>query len=751
MQSKTFKILLTGRVQGVGFRPFVYNLAKKHQIKGTVSNNELGVVIYINASRLVAKKFYRLIIENKPKASRITDSQIFETSCLRFSSFDIVPSDTKHKTDIPITPDFAICKNCKSEIANPKNRRYQYAFATCVKCGPRYGITNRYPFEREHTTMGGFKMCNACKVEYKTPTDIRFHSQTNSCKKCGIKMFLKDKNAKIIELNQDEIIKKVALLIKSGNIIAIKNTSGYLLCCDATNHKAIKTLRARKLRPRKPFAVLYPSIDYLEKEFELTEQEKEAICSDVGPIVILNNPTKKISLSSAVAPCLNQTGVMLPSSALLQLLMNELQLPLIATSGNNKGSAIISTQEKAQKELREIADYFVCHNLKIQFPQDDSLIRFAQKTQLILRRSRGLAPSYLGLKAESKERVLAMGSHLKNTITIASNQNIYTSQYLGNLSNYNVLKRHKQTVSSYVKLFSVEPKIILTDFHQQYQSTILGEELAEKNNSMIIKVQHHKAHFASVLAENNLFESNEKILGIIWDGAGWGEDNNIWGGEFFIYNNLKIYRENHFEYFDWIANDKMANEPRLSLLSLLKQCDNSILRQKFTTTELRIYNQMLQKNTLKTSSIGRLFDAVASLLNLIDLNTYESEASILLENFASKYKGVDLIDFSSQNNSLSGRKIILNIIKAISEGQSKEKIAKSFIYTLVKIIINYAKKSQIKIVACSGGVFQNAILVSLLLEMTKEANIELKLNLKLSANDENISFGQLMYYQNCKN
>ena len=751
--SKTFKIEIKGRVQGVGFRPFVFNLAKGFKFSGTVSNNENGVVIYCNTTKDNAAHFLEDILKNKPEIAVITSHDLTEIPFTKYNDFTIIPSKVNKKINIPLTPDFAICEACKSDISNPENRRFNYAFTTCIHCGPRYAITEKFPFERAHTSIDDFNLCVSCNEEYTNPSDRRFHSQTNSCTSCGIQMNLTDNFGKLITNNQSNIINEVATLLSQGKIIAIKNTNGYLLCCDASNTATINELRTRKKRPNKPFAVLYPSNSAVKKEFDLSKYEENALQSRIAPIVILKNTNKTSIDAQAIAPNLNHTGVMLPSSALMELIIQKLKKSLVATSGNIHGSPILSEELDAVKQLKEVADYFLHHNLNIKFPQDDSVLKFVEDKQLILRRSRGLAPNYIEAEITSKESILAMGAHLKSTFTFVPNGQTYVSQYFGNLDSYDVSERHKKTIKQYIDLFETMPKTILIDKHTQYQSSVLGKELASGWNTELIGIQHHKAHFASVLGEHDLFNSEEKILGVIWDGTGLGDDNMIWGGEFFVYKNNDIARLTHFEYYDWLANDKMAKEPRLTLFSLLDDQHRESIKHKFSKTEWTIYSNTIKTNNLKTSSVGRLFDAVASVLDIADINTFEAEAAMLLENCANLYYKSYYIDFLHEEtyDKIPAKKIIQAIVKACREGFCKERLAYSFIYTLAKTIIKTAKANQIKTIACSGGVFQNALLVSILNQMTKKEGMHLILNRKLSANDENISFGQWMYHQHIKN
>ena len=751
---QTFEIKISGQVQGVGFRPFVYGLAQKFLIKGSVCNDENGVLIRVNLTEEQARFFLREILKDSPSASVIQSHFISEVSYRAYDDFRIIPSESNHQINIPLTPDFAICDTCKAEIRDSNNRRYGYAFTTCTNCGPRYAVTTKFPFERANTTVSKFEMCATCQTEYTNPIDRRFHSQTNSCADCGIQLKFQDFDGRQFNGSPKELINKAASIIRNGSILALKNTNGYLLCCDANNKSAIAGLREKKQRPAKPFALLYPSVEKIANDFELSKVEETTLRSAIAPIVILNPKDDIQNLEQdSIAPRLNQLGVMLPSSALLSLLMDELKIPIIATSGNVHGSPIISEESEAIEKLSGVADYFVHHNLEINFPQDDSVVRFTQEQQIILRRSRGMAPNYMDYASVSKDKILAMGAHLKSTFAFVPNGHTYVSPYFGNLDSYDVSERFQDSVQQFEKLFQTQAETILIDEHPQYQSSILGRELADKRNTKLVTIQHHKAHFASVLGEHRLFESEEKILGVVWDGTGFGEDKTIWGGEFFNYENNKMERLVHFEYVDWIASDKMAKEPRLSLLSMLSKPERALVKSKFSETEWNVYTKMLANNTLKTSSVGRLFDAVASLLNLIDVTSYEGEAAMLLENHAKSYNGKDDIDFLKgvEYETVPTKVLISNILQAKNNGIDVGQIASSFIHTLAVIVMKITMQNAHKIVACSGGVFQNSILVEKLLQLTKNTGVELKFNRILSSNDENISFGQLSYFQHIKN
>ena len=748
---KTYKIKVSGQVQGVGFRPFVYCLSSEFSLNGTVSNNEEGVIIYITGLEDSVQKFYKKLLQFPPSVSQIKNSTIIQVEFKDFTGFKIIPSTTKGNLNLPLTPDFAICEDCKNDLENTKNRRYHYAFTTCVNCGPRYAITENFPFERSNTSIDGFPMCDDCKNEYTNPINRRFHSQTNTCSTCGIELNLITSEGKIIETSKENIFKKVANLLLKGNIVAIKNTSGYLLCCNAEDEKVIKELRVKKNRPNKPFAVLYPSMELLKKDINLTEEETKSLTSTERPITIISSINYKGNIVlGAVAPNLNQLGVMLPYTGILQLLANQLNFPIIATSGNIHGSPIISDNDNAVEKLKNVANYFLQHNLQIMHPQDDSVVKFSTKFQqkVLFRRSRGYAPNYLNININSDAKIIAMGADLKSSIAFYPNNYLYVSQYLGNLENYDVYNRFTSEINSFINIFEQRPEVILIDKHPLYHSAQYGKELAVKTKSKLIEIQHHKAHFAAVLGEYNLF--NKKVLGVVFDGTGFGDDEQIWGGEFFNYEANTIERINHLEYFDWLLGDKMSKEPRLSLFSLASKEMNEILEQKFTSNEVKTYQYLKENNKLKTSSAGRLFDAVASLLNITAYNTYEGEAAILLENVVEYYNLTACKSYLSSSEVFSAKEIILNIYKDILTGSSSKSIIANFLFTLANFIVKYAKKHHYKHIAFSGGVFQNTTLVDMLIELAPK-EIKLYFHSDLSPNDENISFGQLMYYLHIKN
>jgi len=738
-------------VQGVGFRPHVFKLAHTLQLQGTVSNNEEGVIINLTGEPDVVRSFYESLMSNPPKVSKIKEHHLHETDYQSFDGFSIVPSIKSGKLNLQLTPDFAICDDCKKEVTDKNNRRYHYPFTTCVNCGPRWAITNSFPFERNHTNLESFEMCNICADEYTNPSDRRFHSQTNTCSDCGIELKLSSADGMSISTNN--ILEKTAELIKAGNILAIKNTSGYLLCCDANNPEVIKKLRDRKNRPTKPFAILYPSVSLLKQHLKINQIQEKTLTSSESPIVIIPKTDFKGNLAlDELALNLNQLGIMLPYSGILHLLATELEIPIVATSGNIHASPIISEEKMAHEELREVADYFLDHDLKITNPQDDSVVKFSARydEKIIFRRSRGLSPNF-DADISTDKKIMAMGGHLKSTIAFLPNDYLYISQYLGNLDHFDVFERYIKTTERFMELFEESPEVVLVDKHPGYNSTRHGIELANKSKVDFYQVQHHKAHFASVLGEHALFDKKSAIMGVVWDGTGFGDDSQIWGGEFFNYQNREMTRVGHFDYYDWLAGDKMATEPRLSFFSLANDTMQSEISQKFSEEEMAIYHHLKKKEPLKTSSVGRLFDAVASLLNLCDFNTYEGEAAILLENQIGDYELENCKTYVSEivNGMVPTKKLFNNLYIDFKNRKGKEEIISNFLYTLANIIIKMAEQLDIKEIAMSGGVFQNTVLVDMIKEISED-NYKLYFNRNLSPNDENISFGQLMYHQHIK-
>ncbi len=755
---------MQGIVQGVGFRPLVFCLAANEGLRGYVNNTSDGVHICFHAENLAkAKAFEQLILGQLPPRARVTQSRVEEISNDEaFEDFRIIHSETgENFKGLMLTPDFAFCKNCREEMYDPDNRRYLYPFITCTDCGPRYSLIRGLPYDRERSTMEAFTMCADCQREYEDPFDRRYHSQTNSCPQCAIKLFLwtPEEGKKPLERFEE-----IAELWKRGKIVAIKGIGGYLLTCDATKPEVVQRLRKRKNRPDKPFALMYHDMYELAEDVEMDIGEKLELESVEAPIVIMSlkeDPWTPLAFD-AIVPGLHQLGVMLPYTPLYDLLLGCFHKPIVATSGNASNSTIIYRDEQAIEQLSLIADAILINNREIVLPQDDSIVRFTplKRQRIVLRRSRGMAPSLIqeGLRL-SPNAVLAMGAMLKSTFSILHQGNLFVSQYLGNTEHYEAQENYREVFRHFESLFHFEPEYILVDKHPAYFSTQWGRELAEQRGIPVLEVQHHLAHFYAVLGEHNLQETGQRVLGVIWDGTGLGDDGQVWGGEFFSYENGRVERLGHLPYFDFILGDKMPREPRISALALTNGLEGAdeFLQSRFTTEEWRIYRHLLEAGSdLKTSSVGRLFDGVASLLFGIDRQTYEGQAAMQLEQGAYRYFRKNGI--SSYYSYLPAGTLPENmtifllqaILQDLKKGLEPDFISARFHLSLVQYIANFAEAQGFEHIAFSGGVFQNAWLTDLTISLMGDDK-KLYFHRQLSPNDECISFGQLMAFPGMEN
>lgn len=758
---KSFHIHIKGRVQGIGFRPFIYNLAKKNGINGSVSNTVDGVHIFINGSTRLLHSFIKQIQTKAPDQSLITSVNQKEIPDRSYCDFTILDSDLEGIPDLLITPDFAICDRCKAELKDPENRRHHYPYITCTACGPRFSIEKDLPYDRDRTSMESFEMCEECKKEFSNPQNDRFFSQTNSCPNCRISQWVTDSLGKKIALKEQEIVDFICNKIQNGAIVSVKGIGGFLLVCDAENEQKVNELRIKKQRPTKPFALLYPDLGHVSENYHVSKAELNELKSSASPIVLLKRVEggNAKSLMPHMAPGLDRLGVMLPYAPLLVLIAEKLNKPLLATSGNRKGSPINCQNEEAINQLGEFADYFLLNNRDIQIPQDDSVVKFSPKhhKKIVIRRSRAYAPGFLqnAIDATFSEDVLAMGALLKSTFCIWSNGRCHVSQFLGDTTEFESQISYEQTLNHFQHLLQFKPEVILIDKHPAYYSSLLGKELTSTLNASLVEMLHHEAHLWAVLGENDLLDSEEKILGVVFDGTGMGNDGAVWGGEFFSFEFGELTRTIHLNYFPHILGDKMAREPRLSALSLLHATGHNvtIIKDVFSAEELGLYEKILDKSTLKTSSLGRIFDAVSSLLGLCHINTYEGEAAMYLECLAQNYcdqKGdyPDAYTYVLQaDGSIDLSDMVGDIINELDVGVEVEQIAAKFHSTVVLIIEDMAIHSGVSSIAFSGGVFQNALLIDMIVEKL-DAAFNLYFHKNLSPNDEYISYGQLVgYYQ----
>lgn len=752
----TFHIHIEGQVQGVGFRPYVFRVAKALGIVGTVSNGLDGVHIHFDTAGLPAQEFYLEILRNAPKRARILRHSMKPAPAYHFDSFAIIESEKEGTANLLLTPDLGLCDECKMDIQDAANRRNQYAFTTCIHCGPRYSIIKSLPYDRVRTTMDVFEMCEECRREYDSPDTRRHFSQTNSCPACPVNLqfYLKDKNGQFVQEGVKNDWRQVISSLEKGQTVAVKGIGGYLLICDATNPTAISLLRERKHRPTKPFALMYPDLPTLEKDALLSDKEIVEFHSIESPIVLCKMKKKPASglCKEEIAPGLGRVGAMQPYTPLFQMLLSEWEKPIIATSGNLSGSPIFFEDIKAMKNFGDFADAFLTNDREILLPQDDSVVQYStiHKQRIVLRRSRGFAPTYIHFNFGAYlNNALAMGADMKSAFALQHAGNTYISQYLGDLESFDTQENYDKTVKHLLQLLSIKPEKVLIDEHPGYYSAAKGKELAGLLNIPATAFQHHRAHFAAVLAENEMLETEEKVLGVIWDGLGWGYDGvngNFWGGEFFSFQCGQMERIAHFDYFPLLMGDKMSREPRLSALAICQNLPEAepLLRTMFSTTEWNFYQKIMkQPSQWMTSSVGRLFDAVAALLGLRTVSTYEGEAAMYLETLAASWAGKR--DFPlklSEPEIFSTSNIAQQIIYDLKTGIEKAEIAFKFHKTLAKVVRVTASKAATTKIAFSGGVFQNAFLIDCLIEEMKD-DFDLYFHRDLSPNDECIALGQL--------
>lgn len=754
----TWHIHIKGQVQGVGFRPFVFRLANKYGFKGSVNNTTDGVHIEVNATVDLVTNFYDDLLKEAPPLAKITHHSISKIEAKTFKHFQIIHSETRAEANLLLTPDFALCADCRTELYDVTNPRNGYAFITCTHCGPRFSIVNQLPYDRGNTQMDAFQMCSNCTSEYENPGDRRYYSQTTSCPNCAVELSLLPDKSDQTAKDQKQLLELVIRYWQAGKIVAIKGIGGYLLTCDAGNETTVATLRKRKHRPTKPFALMYPNIESLRK-FNLNKRTIQELSNQVSPIVLLDLKESIAKEFAEVAPGLLQVGVMLPYTPLYDLLLQQFGKPIVATSGNISQSPIVFQDKKAVTALADIADLILSNNRKITVPQDDSVIKFSPFAgqRIVLRRSRGLAPTYIKPDLDwPKQSIIATGAMLKSTFSFLHQDNTYISPYLGDLASFDTQQNYQHTLEHFLSLFKTQAEVILCDKHPAYPSTQYGEKLSKALQIPIHAIQHHIAHFGAVLGENNLIHSEKPVLGVIWDGTGLGDDGQIWGGEFFKYEKYDFLRCYHFDYFDAILGDKMPKEPRISALAACWDVMGAedFLKPKFSNTEWRVYSHLLEKKTtLQTSSVGRIFDAVASLLGIMDQQTYEGEAAMQLEAMALQYFKVNGLNFPSSYfmegahyYRIPTQSLMTNILMDLQKGKPKDFIAAKFHFSLMKIIKIVANNLKIDKIAFSGGVFQNGLLVDLIQYHLKN-DFELFFHQQLSPNDENISFGQLVCFQ----
>lgn len=730
---KTFLIHINGIVQGVGFRPFVYNLAVSKGIKGSVINSGNGVEVRINADSLEeAESFLDDIKRHAPPLAHITVGYAEETEYQIFNNFNIEKTVSSGGLSL-VPPDTAVCPSCSKEILNPADRRYNYPFTNCTDCGPRYTIMYDMPYDREKTVMSSFQMCPDCRTEYENPADRRFHAQPNACPVCGPHVYYRN-------LEGIEAIKRVAGLIDSGEIVAVKGLGGYHLICDACSDAPIQRLRELKNRPDKPLAVMALP-DTLAK-LNMTEAQRNLIFSQSAPIVTVE--CENTSLSHLVCPMSASVGYMTAYTPLHLILLKHLKTKyIIATSGNLKDEPIAKDEQEAEENLSLFTEHFLHHNRPIHNRCDDSLAAVVNNKPYILRRARGFAPYPVIMPASSDKCVLGVGAHLKSSVTLAKDGYGFVSQYIGDLDNPETTAFYDETVKKMEALYGLTPDIAVCDLHPTYHSS----EYAEKLGIPVVKVQHHLAHMFACMAENGL---TDNVLGVIMDGTGLGTDGTIWGGEFFVMKDMRITRPLSMPSVPQPGMDAAAKNPARMLVSylhsfgLLKDnADIVTLNTGLTDRDISLITGMADKgiNCINTSGTGRFFESIGSLVTQTPVNLFEAHSAMKLEGLCTP---------SGRTYSVSSpEELFAAVLEDIRKGTDRHLIASSFHNGFADWIFSRALElcSQhiITDVVLSGGVFQNTYLVGKLVSLFENSKLNLRLHSKTPPNDGCISLGQAFF------
>jgi len=754
MQTK--RIIVKGIVQGVGFRPFIYRLAQKYGLKGTVSNNTHGVEIDAEGDPASIQSFIHAINRSAPPLAFIDAIETYEIASKGYTEFVIQPSNGSNDRFTLISPDVTVCSDCLNELFDPDDRRYRYPFINCTNCGPRFTIIKDIPYDRPNTTMSVFPMCPDCEREYHDPANRRFHAQPNACPVCGPKVTLLDSNK--LPTNSGDAILQTAILLKGGNIAAIKGLGGFHLACDATNKKAVATLRERKRRIEKPFAVMIPDIDWLARICAPTQEEISFIQSINHPIVLIRRKDNS-PVCNDVAPGNNYIGVMLPYTPLHHVLLREANIPLVMTSGNISEEPIAYKDDEAFERLGDLADYFLIHNREIHMRCDDSVGAVLNNRQTMLRRSRGYVPHPVKLNIHTKQPILASGGHLKNTFCLLKNDFAFISHHIGDLENYETLRSFTEGIEHFKNLFNITPEILAYDIHPEYLST---KYALESIIPVKIPVQHHHAHIVSCMAENNI---TGEVIGVSFDGTGYGTDGTIWGGEFMTATPGDFNRIAHFEHLPLPGGEKAIKEPWRIGLALLhetfgidyKNLDIPFTRSLQKQSALHLIEKMISQklNTPVTSAAGRLFDGIAAICGISHNINYEAQAAIEFQMLADE-RETEHFDYDIDTSVTPWKIIWHNIVKDVSDDTRENipvpVISGKFHNTVAAIITDITKKikkeTELQKVVLSGGVFQNALLLEKTITLLSKHNINVYTHSRVPPNDGGLSLGQAVVAMN---
>jgi hydrogenase maturation protein HypF len=740
-----YEILIRGLVQGVGFRPFIHRLATGYCLNGEVVNRTGGVTVTVQCDHEIVMQFIADIRALAPPAANIKSVEVRKRKTMRYSDFTITPSIDTDESITEVSPDIAVCEECLADLMSDPGR-INYPLINCTNCGPRFTIMQSLPYDRAGTTMASFVMCDRCAAEYNDMSDRRFHAQPVACNSCGPKYILKAGDLVVTGIS--DILQFISDRIAGGGSVAIKSTGGYNLTCDALNEEAVSRLRQKKQRDAKPFAVMFRDIDSLREFCHADKQEEALLLSWRRPILIL---AQRNPLAPSVSSGLNTTGAMLPHMPLHHMLFRIMHTPaVVLTSGNMSDEPIITGDLQAERDLMPVAGCVVSYNREINNRADDSVVRMIGGKISLIRRSRGFAPQPVELTI-CAEGVFAAGAEQKNSFCIGKGSQGYMSQYIGDLKNVATYDYYKETFRLYSTLFRFTPSSVVCDMHPDYLSTRFAEELAKESGLPLIRVQHHHAHAASVMAEHGL---TGKVIGVILDGTGYGTDGNIWGSEFMIATAQDFERFTHFDYFMMPGGDAAVDEPWRMALSCMYSCFGNDydfrsvrLFQAIDEKKLALVREMLVQgiNSPLTCGAGRIFDAVSALLMLCTKASFESEAPMRLESAISCITD-DYYSFTF-GDTICLRDMFMGILGDIDRAEIPL-IAARFHNTIAHIILSVCKKIRLetglKEVVLSGGVFQNRYLLEKSLYLLSMNKFKVFTNHLVPSNDGGVSLGQML-------
>lgn len=744
------RINIHGAVQGVGFRPFIYRLATDLSLVGYVNNSSNGVSIELEGSLDLLNQFkLRLQQESPPRASIHSMEVLFLPVCGWYKDFKIIESQDGKKTTL-VVPDIATCSDCKTEIFDPNNRRYLYPFTNCTNCGPRYSIIERLPYDRQNTSMSGFKMCEKCQQEYDDPENRRFHAQPNACPDCGPQCVLSDTSGGFVSAGE-EVFKDAVLSLVEGSILALKGLGGYHFMVDARNTKSIQRLREKKLRDLKPFALMYDNVEAIKQDCYVSDEEERLLKSPEAPIVLLRKKENSL-ISEAVAPGNPFLGVMLPYTPLHMIIMHYADFPIVATSANIKDEPMCYKDTDAIDDLSWIADLMLMHDRPIVRRVDDSIVRIVMGREMVLRRARGYAPLPINVTFEAKG-MIAYGAHLKNTVSVAMKNNILLSQYIGDLNTERAFNSFINTSSDLLDMYEINPQKTICDMHPDYSSSNYARETPRN----LLEVQHHYAHVLSCMAENQI---DAPVLGVAFDGTGFGIDGTIWGGEFLAINEKSFDRIAYFKPFALPGGNLAVQQAWRSALGL----SYSLLGRRglnkglfflkgVSEKDVANIKKMMDKkiNSPFTSSCGRIFDAFSALAGICMENEYEGQAAMALEFAIGSFESDDSYNFALKKVAgaleIDLSKALHELFKDNESRVSVQEKAIKFHNMLSEIVVVVALRSGLAKVALSGGCFQNEYLLKRVVNDLKLNGIDVYWHQRVPTNDGGISLGQIFAAQ----